>query len=86
MRMRQAETLYSGILLRGSRVRCVSLLALLSHGQWYGMNTVSGRMVRTTIARRAISERRVVTATQSLSWIPICSASRGCISTRGSGY
>ena len=31
--MRQAETLYSGILLRGSSVRCVSRLALRRPGQ-----------------------------------------------------
>ena len=42
---RQAETLNSGILLRGSSVRCVSRFALRFPGQWYGRNTVSGRIV-----------------------------------------
>ena len=49
------------------------------------MNTVSGRMVRTTLARSVISDLRVVTVTQSLSVMPCCWAMRGCISTSGSG-
>src|SRR5262249_53426432 len=32
--IRHAETLNSGILLRGSSVRCVNRLALLAPGQW----------------------------------------------------
>ena len=79
--IRQADTLNSGILLRGSSVRCVRRLALRSPGQWYGMKTVSGRMVRTTIACSVIAPRRVVTVTQSPSAIPCCSASRGWISS-----
>src|SRR5260370_31486137 len=56
-----ADTLYSGILLRGSSVRCVSRFALRPSGQWYVMNTVSGRIVFTTMACRVISLRRVLT-------------------------
>ena len=48
--MRQADTLNSGILLRGSSVRCVKRFALRRPGQWYGMKTVSGRIVFTTVA------------------------------------
>src|SRR5437764_11375686 len=33
--IRHADTLYSGILLRGSRVRCVNRLALRPPGRWY---------------------------------------------------
>src|SRR5882762_10476621 len=56
-----ADTLYSGILLRGSSVRCVNRFALRPSGQWYGMNTVSVRIVLTTMACKVISLRRVVT-------------------------
>ena len=50
------------------------------------MNTVSGRIVRTTQARKVMASRRVVTVTQSPSRTPSGSASRGCSSTLGSGY
>ena len=49
------------------------------------MKTVSGRIVRTTEARSVIASRRVVIVTQSPSAMPSCSASRGWISTFGSG-
>ena len=77
LRIRHAETLNSGILLRGSSVRCVSLFALCSSAQWYGTNTVSGRIVFTTSARSVSSPRRDVIATQSPSTMPCCSARRG---------
>src|SRR4029077_9823998 len=80
-----ADTFYSGILLRGSSVRCVSRFALRSSGQWYGMNTVSGRIVFTTMACRTISLRRVAMFTQSPSFISHRSARRGWISSRGFG-
>src|SRR5690606_24761542 len=47
---RTADTLYSGIFDSGSRARLVSWLAARVPAQWYGMNTVSGRMVATTLA------------------------------------
>ena len=48
---RTAQTLNSGIFEIGSSARIVQLFADRSSGQWYGMNTVSGRMVFTTCAR-----------------------------------
>jgi hypothetical protein len=45
---RTAATLNSGIFEIGSTARLVSWLAALPPGQWYGMNTVSGRIVLTT--------------------------------------
>ena len=43
-----AHTLYSGIFETGSCAAIVSRLMLFGPAQWYGTNTVSGRMVRTT--------------------------------------
>ena len=51
-RTRTAHTLYSGIFEIGSCAEIVSWLALLRPAQWYGMNTVSGRIVVTTDARK----------------------------------
>ena len=48
----------------------VSWLALLRPAQWYGMNTVSGRIVRTTIARSVAVPRRDSTVVQSPSRMP----------------
>ena len=50
------------------------------------MKIVSGRMVVTTCARSVIAPRRVSAVAQSPSAMPSFSASRGCISMRGSGY
>src|SRR5690606_12004006 len=83
---RTADTLYSGIFDSGSRARFVSWLADREPGQWYGMNTVSGRIVPTTLAGSSIDPRREVTRTMSPVVMPCCSASRGCSSHRGSGY
>ena len=58
--MRTAATLNSGMRDIGSRARLVSWLAACAPGQWYGMNTVSGRMVATTCAGRVMSPRREV--------------------------
>ena len=44
-------------------------------GQWYGMKTVSGRIVRTTSPGRPSAARRVVTVTQSPSSMPSFAAS-----------
>jgi hypothetical protein len=57
--IRHAQTLYSGILEMGSSTRFVSRLADFLPGQWYGTNTVSGRIVLTTCAGNSISPRRV---------------------------
>src|SRR5688572_9611158 len=83
---RTAATLNSGIFEIGSTTRCVSWLAARSPGQWYGMNTVSGRIVATTCAGRVMAPRREVTVTRSPSTTPSRSAVRGCTSHRGSGY
>jgi hypothetical protein len=47
---RQAHTLNSGILEIGSRASTVSALAAIGPAQWYGTNTVSGRMASVTSA------------------------------------
>src|SRR4051794_10753702 len=86
LRIRQAHTLYWGILLMGSCAATVSTLALFGPAQWYGMNTVSGRMVVTTCARRVIAPRPVSHTAHSPSAMPSFAASLGCISRRGSGY
>ena len=54
----------------GSCAEMVSWLALLRPAQWYGMNTVSGLIVRTTEARSVQSPRRLSTLTQSPSPMP----------------
>src|SRR5260370_30695999 len=64
-----ADTLYSGILLRGSSVRCVNRFTLRASGQWYGTNTVSGRIVFTTMPAHLTSLPREATHTQSPSFI-----------------
>src|SRR5690606_12552283 len=58
---RTADTLNSGMFDRGSTARLVSWLAARAPGQWYGMNTVSGRIVSTTWAGRVMDPRREVT-------------------------
>ena len=55
---RTAATLNSGIFDIGSTARLVSWFAALPPGQWYGMNTVSGRIVFTTWAGRVMLPRR----------------------------
>src|SRR5258708_10372377 len=55
------DTLHSGILLRGSSVRRVNRFALRPSGQWYGMHTVAGRIVSTTMAAKLNSLRRLAT-------------------------
>jgi hypothetical protein len=67
-------------------VRIVQLLADRSSGQWYGTNTVSGRMVFTTCARTTMARRRLSTRTKSPSTIPSDPAKRGWISHCGCGY
>src|SRR5690606_36276841 len=69
---RTADTLYSGIFDIGSSARLVSWLAARSPGQWYGMNTVSGRIDSTTRAGSVIDPRRDVTVTMS----PVTTPSR----------
>src|SRR5690606_32644161 len=83
---RTAETLYSGIFESGSSARLVSWLAACRPGQWYGMNTVSGRMVSTTRAGSVIETRRDVTRTAWLVMTPSESARRGRGSHMGAGY
>ena len=63
----------------------MSSLAATGAAQWYGMNTVSGRMVRTTNAGRTIDPRRLVTRTGLHSVIPCSAAVLGWISTHGAG-
>ena len=67
---RTAATLNSGIFEIGSTARLVSWFAALPPGQWYGMNTVSGRIVVTTFAGSVIVPRRDVTVTRSPSATP----------------
>src|SRR5690606_11245450 len=83
---RTAQTLNSGILDSGSSAGLVSWLAAFRPPQWYGTNTVSGRIVAVTRAGSSIEPRRLVTRTRSPSTTPRNSASRGCTSHRGSGY
>src|SRR5262249_49851101 len=82
---RTALTLYSGIFDSGSSARWVSWLAACAPGQWYGMKTVSGRIVSTTAAGNVIDPRRELTRTVSPFRTPRRSARRGCISQSGSG-
>src|SRR5215831_12920126 len=58
---RHAQTLYSGIFEIGSSARFVSRFADFFPGQWYGTNTVSGRMAFTIWAGTMTSPRRVTT-------------------------
>src|SRR5215831_9310290 len=74
---RHAQTLYSGIFEIGSSFRFVRRFADFFPGQWYGTNTVSGRMVFTNFAGTTISPRRVITRTSSRSRIPKRAANIG---------
>src|SRR6516165_61483 len=81
-----AQILNSGIFDTGSMARIVKLLAERSSGQWYGTNTVSGRIVFTICDRTTTLPRRLSTFTKSPSCIPSFSARRGCISHKGCEY
>ena len=71
--------------LVGSKREIVSWLPAIGGAQWYGTNTVSGRMVRTTRAASTVVPRRVVTRTASPSLMPSVAAVSGCTSTHGAG-
>ena len=58
LRMRTAHTLYSGIFEIGSWAAIVTRLTLFAPAQWYGTNTVSGRIVVTTWHRTVRLPRR----------------------------
>ena len=70
LRMRTAQTLYSGIFEIGSWAAIVTRLTLLAPAQWYGTNTTSGRIVVTTWQRIVRLPRRISTVTQSPSAMP----------------
>src|SRR5262249_20975242 len=86
LRRRTAHTLYSGIFEIGSWAEMVTRLMLLAPAQWYGTNTVSGRIVVTTWHRTVSEPRRDSTVTQSPVAIPCLRARIGCSSSSGSGY
>ena len=87
LRMRTAHTLYSGIFEIGSWAAIVTRLMLLAPAQWYGTNTVSGRIVVTTwhrtvsAAAARLDRHPVAVRDPVLAW-PGC----GCSSSSGSGY
>src|SRR5262249_8766760 len=70
-----AQTLYSGIFEIGSWAAIVRVFALFAPGQWYGMKTVSGRIVFTTATGSVIAPRRVSAVAKSPSARPSFCAS-----------
>src|SRR5690606_4112602 len=82
---RHAAVLNAGIQDVGSKREIVSVLAATGEAQWYGMNTVSGRIVATTLAGSTDSPRRDSTRTLSPSRMPSAAAVLGWTSTHRRG-